>query len=74
ITQKLTIPVIGIGAGKYTDGQVLVFHDLVGLVEDIKPRFVKRYVEGAKLFKEALAKYKKEVEEGIFPSEEHSYE
>ena len=74
IAQSLTIPVIGIGAGKYTDGQVLVFHDLVGLVEDIKPRFVKRYTEGAKLFKEALANYKKEVEEGIFPSEEHSYE
>jgi len=74
ITQKLTIPVIGIGAGKYTDGQVLVFHDLVGLVEDIKPRFVKRYVEGSKLFKEALSQYKKEVEEGIFPSEEQSYE
>jgi 3-methyl-2-oxobutanoate hydroxymethyltransferase len=74
ITQNLSIPVIGIGAGKYTDGQVLVLHDLLGLVEDIKPRFVKRYLPGAKLFKEALANYKKEVEEGIFPSEEHSYE
>ncbi|HIO42297.1 MAG TPA: 3-methyl-2-oxobutanoate hydroxymethyltransferase, partial [Aquifex sp.] len=74
ITETLSIPVIGIGAGKYTDGQVLVFHDLVGLVEDIKPRFVKRFAEGAKLFKEALLRYRREVEEGLFPSEEHSYE
>ncbi len=64
---------IGIGAGKHCDGQVLVFHDLVGLVEDIKPRFVKRYLEGAKLFKEALNRFKEEVEKGIFPSEEESY-
>ena len=74
ITESLNIPVIGIGAGKFTDGQVLVFHDLVGLVEDIKPRFVKRFVEGAKLFKDALKRYKTEVEKGLFPSEEHSYE
>jgi 3-methyl-2-oxobutanoate hydroxymethyltransferase len=74
ITQTVSIPVIGIGAGPHTDGQVLVFHDLVGLVEDIKPKFVKRFAEGAKIFKEALKRYKKEVEEGIFPSEEYSYE
>lgn len=64
---------IGIGAGPHCDGQVLVFHDLVGLVEDIKPRFVKRYLEGARLFKDALMRFKKEVEEGLFPSEEESY-
>jgi len=74
ITEALSIPVIGIGAGVYTDGQVLVFHDLVGLVEDIKPKFVKRFFEGAKAFREALKIYKKEVEEGLFPSEEYSYE
>jgi len=74
ITESLKIPVIGIGAGKYTDGQVLVFHDLVGLVEDIKPKFVKRYLNGAKLFKEALNSFKQEVEKGIFPSEEFSYD
>ncbi len=74
ITELLKIPVIGIGAGKYTDGQVLVFHDLVGLVEDIKPKFVKRFAEGAKIFKEALKQYKEEVEKGLYPSEEHSYE
>jgi len=73
VARALTVPVIGIGAGPYVDGQVLVFHDLVGLVEDIKPKFVKRYLNGSKLFKEALEQYKREVEEGIFPSEEHSY-
>ncbi len=64
---------IGIGAGPYCDGQVLVFHDLVGLVEEIKPKFVKRYLEGAELFRSALKKFKNEVEEGLFPSEEESY-
>ena len=65
--------VIGIGAGKYTDGQVLVFHDLIGVFEDFKPKFVRRYLEGAKLIKEALEKFKKDVELGEFPSEEESY-
>ncbi len=64
---------IGIGAGKYCDGQVLVFHDLVGLYEEAKPRFVRRYLEGAQLFKEALSKFKRDVERGDFPSEEESY-
>jgi len=64
---------IGIGAGKYCDGQVLVFHDIVGLYEDIKPKFVRRYLEGAKLFKEALSRFKIDVERGDFPSEEESY-
>jgi len=65
--------VIGIGAGKFTDGQVLVFHDIVGLFEDFKPKFVRRYLEGAKLIKEALTKFKIDVERGDFPSEEESY-
>jgi 3-methyl-2-oxobutanoate hydroxymethyltransferase len=73
VTESLTIPVIGIGAGKYTDGQVLVFHDLVGLVEEVKPKFVKRYLNGAELFKKALERYKEEVEKGEFPSEKYSY-
>jgi len=51
-----------------------VFYDLVGLVEDIKPKFVKRFFEGAKAFKEALKQYKDEVQRGTFPSEEYSYE
>ncbi len=73
LTQSSRAITIGIGAGPYCDGQVLVFHDLVGLVEDIKPKFVKRYIEGADLFRNALKKFKSEVEEGIFPSEEESY-
>ncbi|MEZ0361303.1 MAG: 3-methyl-2-oxobutanoate hydroxymethyltransferase [Hydrogenobacter sp.] len=73
ISQPAKSITIGIGAGPHCDGQVLVFHDLVGLVEDIKPKFVKRYVEGAKIFRDALKRYKEEVEKGIFPSEEESY-
>ncbi len=64
---------IGIGAGPDCDGQVLVFHDLVGLTQDKKPKFVKRYADGYSLFKSALLEYKREVEEGIFPSEGESY-
>jgi len=64
---------IGIGAGAHTDGQVLVFEDIVGLVDFIKPKFVKRYANGYQIFLEAIKSYKKEVEENIFPSEEHTY-
>ncbi|RME08775.1 MAG: 3-methyl-2-oxobutanoate hydroxymethyltransferase, partial [Aquificota bacterium] len=60
ITEKSRAITIGIGAGPYCDGQVLVFHDLVGLVEEIKPKFVKRYLEGAQLFREALIRFRKE--------------
>ncbi|MCX8076076.1 MAG: 3-methyl-2-oxobutanoate hydroxymethyltransferase, partial [Aquificaceae bacterium] len=73
ITQSSKAITIGIGAGPYCDGQVLVFYDLVGLVEDIKPKFVKRYIDGAELFRDALRRFKSEVEEGSFPSEEESY-
>lgn len=73
LTESSEVITIGIGAGKYCDGQVLVFHDLVGLYEDIKPKFVRRYAEGAKIFKNALHKFKIDVEEGRFPSEGESY-
>ncbi len=73
ITEFLDIPTIGIGAGKYTDGQVLVFHDMLGFF-DKSPKFVKRYLEGKKLFTEALEKFKNEVNTGKFPSEEHIYQ
>jgi len=73
ITEKLSIPTIGIGAGPHCDGQVLVLSDLLGLYEEITPRFVKRYANIREDIKSALLEYKKEVEEGIFPQEEHSY-
>lgn len=73
ITGRLSVHTVGIGAGPFTDAQVLVFHDLVGLFEGFKPRFVKRYLEAAPLFREALARYAREVREGVFPAEEHSF-
>jgi len=73
ITEMLSIPTIGIGAGKYCDGQVLVFHDMVGLFDEFKPKFVKRYAELGKLAKDAVRQYVGEVRSGKFPDEEHSY-
>lgn len=73
ITKELSIPTVGIGAGKDCDGQVLVFHDLVGLFEKFTPRFVKKYADLAPLIKEALTQYKTEVENGVFPGPEHSF-
>ncbi|WP_448588223.1 3-methyl-2-oxobutanoate hydroxymethyltransferase [Thermocrinis sp.] len=73
ITDSAKAITIGIGAGPYCDGQVLVFHDLVGLVEDIKPKFVRRYLNGAELFKKALSEFKEDVEKGRFPTEVESY-
>ncbi|MEZ0323510.1 MAG: 3-methyl-2-oxobutanoate hydroxymethyltransferase [Hydrogenothermaceae bacterium] len=72
ITENISIPTIGIGAGSDTDGQVLVFHDLIGIFEKT-PKFVKRYIEAGKLIKQALINYKEEVENGVFPEKEHQY-
>ncbi len=73
VTQELSIPVIGIGAGAQTDGQVLVWSDMLGFFEEFKPKFVKQYLDGAKLVKEALRRYSDEVQKGLFPAEEHCY-
>jgi 3-methyl-2-oxobutanoate hydroxymethyltransferase len=73
ITDRLKIPTIGIGAGKYCDGQVLVYHDLVGLFERFTPKMVKQYVNLAPMIREALIQYRDEVEKGIFPGPEHSF-
>jgi 3-methyl-2-oxobutanoate hydroxymethyltransferase len=73
ITDSLKIPTIGIGAGPFTDGQVLVFHDLVGFYEGEKPKFVKEYANIASIIKEALSRYIEEVKSGKFPDEAHSY-
>lgn len=73
ITKELTIPTIGIGAGKECDGQVLVYHDLVGLFERFTPKFVKRYINLSPKIKEALIQFKEDVESGTFPGPEHSF-
>lgn len=73
ITESLNIPTIGIGAGKYCDGQILVYQDLLGMYEDMTPKFVKRYGEVGQAMKEAFAAYKKEVGDGSFPDEAHSF-
>lgn len=73
ITQILTIPTIGIGAGPDTDGQVLVWHDLLGLYSDIQCRFVKQFAQGSSLFDTAIQHYITEVQQGQFPTVEHSF-
>lgn len=73
ITKDLKIPTIGIGAGKECDGQVLVYHDLVGLFDRFTPKFVKQYINLTPMIKEAIAKYKAEVEAGKFPGPEHTF-
>ena len=73
ITEEISIPTIGIGAGPYSDGQVLVMHDTLGLFEKFKPKFVKRYVNIAEEMKKAFIQYNKEVKEGKFPTDEYSF-
>jgi len=73
ITKELKIPTIGIGAGKDCDGQVLVYHDLVGLFERFTPKFAKQYVNLSPLIREALTQYRNDVEEGVFPGPEHTF-
>jgi 3-methyl-2-oxobutanoate hydroxymethyltransferase len=73
ISEALTIPTIGIGSGAGCDGQVLVFHDLLGLYDGKAPRFVKRYADLADEIKDALERYASDVRSGAFPAEEHTY-
>jgi 3-methyl-2-oxobutanoate hydroxymethyltransferase len=74
IRDALDIPIYGIGAGSKLDGQLLIFHDLMGtFVGDIEPKFAKKYLEGAKLMTEALSDYHKEVVTGVFPGPSHVY-
>ena len=73
VTEKLSIPTIGIGAGRYCDGQVLVLNDMVGLFDRFVPKFVKQYVKLSHSIAEGLKKYKDEVEKGAYPGEEHSF-
>ena len=73
ITENIDIPTIGIGAGKYTDGQVLVIDDLIGKYAGNIPKFVKRYANVSEIMKKAISEYNEEVKNGIFPSEEHTF-
>lgn len=73
ISQKLTIPTIGIGAGVYCDGQVLVTQDMLGLFDRFVPKFVKQYAQIGQLELEAFNKYAEEVALGVFPDDAHSF-
>jgi len=73
ITERLTIPTIGIGAGIHCDGQVLVIHDMLGLFENFTPKFVKRYADVKAVVTGAVKEFIGEVKEQKFPADEHSF-
>ena len=73
ITEELSIPTIGIGAGRHCDGQVLVTYDLLGLFNRYHPKFVKQFVNLSPLILQAVKQYKREVEENKFPDKKHSF-
>ena len=73
ITESLSIPTIGIGAGPDCDGQVLVYHDALGLTEGMRPRFVRQYAQIGTDTKKALSNYTSEVKSGAYPKPEHEY-
>ncbi|HEY9398647.1 MAG TPA: 3-methyl-2-oxobutanoate hydroxymethyltransferase [Nitrososphaeraceae archaeon] len=73
ITQIAKVPIIGIGCGPYVDGQVLVIHDMLGLYQDMEPKFVKRYLNLSEQIFDAIKVYESEVKSGKFPQEEHTY-
>lgn len=73
VTESVSVPTIGIGSGRFCDGQVLVLHDVIGLYERFTPRFAKRYVGLAGQVREALRSYTREVREGSFPGEDHAF-
>jgi 3-methyl-2-oxobutanoate hydroxymethyltransferase len=73
ITESVTIPTIGIGAGVHCDGQVLVIHDILGLCEKYSPKFVKKYADVSGIIRGGIEDYIREVKAGEFPDEEHSF-
>lgn len=73
ISQSLSIPVIGIGAGAQTDGQILVMHDMFGISANYMPKFSKNYLQHSNDMREAVSQYIQEVQDGSFPSDEHSF-
>jgi len=74
ISKSIAIPTIGIGAGAGCDGQVLVFHDMLGLFDAIQPKFVKRYANLGQEARTAISSYVDEVRQGVFPGPEHGYD
>ncbi len=73
ITDAVRTPTIGIGAGKYCDGQVLVINDMLGFDESFSPKYLKRYAKLNEIIKEAVARFKEEVVKGVYPDKEHTY-
>lgn len=73
VTESVDVPTIGIGAGPHCDGQVLVLHDLLGLTDRFRPRFLKRYESFAERGREAVSSFVEEVRDGVFPGPEHSF-
>jgi 3-methyl-2-oxobutanoate hydroxymethyltransferase len=73
LSQRLGVPIIGIGAGASCDGQVLVFHDLVGLFDRFTPKFVRQYADVGKAISSAVQDYAQDVEAGTFPAPEHTF-
>ncbi|GMT42633.1 MAG: 3-methyl-2-oxobutanoate hydroxymethyltransferase [bacterium] len=73
ITESLNIPTIGIGAGMHCDGQILVMHDVLGISDNVRPRFAKRYASVADIAQKAFREYIEEVKGGKFPTMQHSY-
>lgn len=73
VTNSISIPTIGIGAGPYCDGQILVVYDMLGMFEDFQPKFVRKYAELSKTIKSAFRNYIKDIKTGNFPSKEESF-
>lgn len=73
ITEAVNIPIIGIGAGNVTDGQVLVWSDMLGFFSEFKPKFVRHYMQGASLVRDAVNQYRNDVQDSSFPSREEEY-
>jgi len=73
IAESVSIPTIGIGSGRFCDGQVLVLHDIIGLYPSLRPKFAKRYVDVATMIREALQNFAADVRNGAFPEEQHVF-
>lgn len=73
VSESVSIPIIGIGAGPDVDGQVLVFSDMLGIYEEHTPKFVRKYMQGAQLIKEAVEQFDADIKSGNFPSKDESY-